>query len=53
MLGSISPQLGALLFSAAIIAVTSALLGGLYLLLRHEPMPENKEPKKIVMSNMT
>jgi hypothetical protein len=52
MLGSISPELGALLFLAAIIAVTSVLLGGLYLLLRNEPIPEKKAPKKIVMSNM-
>lgn len=52
MLGSISPGLGALLFLAAIIAAASALLGGLYLLLRNEPMPEKKAPKKIVMSNM-
>jgi hypothetical protein len=52
MAGSISPGLGVLLFLIAIIAITSALLGGLYLLFRHEPMPEQKAPKKIVMSNM-
>lgn len=40
------------MFLAAIIAAASALLGGLYLLLRNEPMPEKKAPKKIVMSNM-
>jgi hypothetical protein len=52
MLESISPELAALLFLIAIITVTGALLGGLYLLLRHEPMPVKTAPKKIVMSNM-
>jgi hypothetical protein len=47
-----SPELGALLFSAGMIALASALLSGLYLLLRHEPMPEKKTAKKIVMSNV-
>ena len=41
-----------MVFLVVIIAVTSSLLGGLYLLLRHEPIPEKKEPKNIVMSNM-
>jgi hypothetical protein len=47
-----SPELGALLFLVGIIALASALLGGIYLLLRNEPMPDKKAGKKIVMSNM-
>ena len=47
-----SPELSAWVFFAAIVAVTSALLGGVYLLVRHAPVPEEKEPKKIVVSNM-
>jgi hypothetical protein len=47
-----SPELGALLFLVAIIALGIALVGGVYLLLRNEPVPEKKAPKKIIMSNM-
>jgi hypothetical protein len=47
-----SPELGALLFLVAIIALGIVLVGGLYLLLRNEPVPEKKAPKKIVMSNV-
>ena len=32
--------------------LASALLGGIYLLLRHEPISEKKAPKKNVMSNV-
>jgi hypothetical protein len=52
MVGSISPELGALLFLVAIIALGAALLVGLYLAFGNEPVPEKKAPKKIVMSNM-
>jgi hypothetical protein len=47
-----SPELGALLFLVGMIALASALLSGLYLLLRNEPMPEKKSPRKVVMSNV-
>jgi hypothetical protein len=47
-----SPELGALLFLLAIIAFGAALLAGLYLAFRNEPVPEKKAPKKVVMSNM-
>ena len=47
-----SPELGALLFLVAIVALGAALLAGLYLAFRNEPVPEKKAPKKIVMSNM-
>jgi hypothetical protein len=52
MLGLISPDLSALLFLVAITAVGFALLAGLYLAFRNEPVPEKKAPKKILMSNM-
>jgi hypothetical protein len=52
MAGSMSLELGALLYFAAMIALASGLLGGVYLLLRNEPTPEKKEPKKVVMSNV-
>jgi hypothetical protein len=52
MAGSISPEFGALLFLAAIVALTSALVGSLYLLLQNEPMPDKKATKKVIMSNM-
>jgi hypothetical protein len=42
----------ALVFIAAMIALASALLGSLYLLLRREPMPDKKTPKKIIVSNV-
>jgi hypothetical protein len=41
-----------LVFAAAIIAAASAVLGGLYLLLRREPIPDEKASKKIVVSNL-
>jgi hypothetical protein len=47
-----SPELGALVFLAGMIALGSMLLGGVYLLLRNDPMPEKKTAKKIVMSNV-
>jgi hypothetical protein len=43
-----SPELGALVFLVAMIALACALLGGLYLMLRHVPVPEEKPPKKVV-----
>jgi hypothetical protein len=46
MIGSISPELGALLFSVAIIALGVALLAPLYLAFRNEPVPEKKAPKR-------
>jgi hypothetical protein len=52
MIGSISSELGALLFLMAIVALGAALLAGLYLAFRNEPVPEKKAPKKIVMSNI-
>ena len=33
-------------------AIAAAPLGGLYLLLRREPMPDKKTPKKIIVSNV-
>jgi hypothetical protein len=47
-----SPEFGALLFLVAIVALGAALLAGLYLAFRNEPVPEKKAPKKIVMSNI-
>ncbi len=34
-----NPEVGLALFLAGIAALSCALLGGLYLLIRHEPMP--------------
>jgi hypothetical protein len=45
-------SLSALAFLAAIIAVGCTLLGGLYVLIRDEPTPDNKAPKKIMVSNV-
>jgi hypothetical protein len=47
-----SLELSALLYFAAMIALASGLLGGIYLLLRNEPTPEKKVAKKIVISNL-
>jgi len=47
-----SPDLSPLVFIAAMIALGCALLGGLYLLFRNEPIPDKKAPKKIIVSNM-
>jgi hypothetical protein len=47
-----SPEVGALLFFVAIMALGAALLGGLYLAFRNELVPERKAPKKIVMWNL-
>jgi hypothetical protein len=47
-----SPELGALVFLVGMIALGVVLLGGIYLLLLHDPMPEQKTAKKIVMSNV-
>ena len=44
-----SPNVNPLVFIAVMIALASALLGGLYLLLRREPMPDKKTSKKIVV----
>jgi hypothetical protein len=52
LVGSISPELGALLFLVAIVVFSAALLAGLYLAFRNEPVPEKKASKKIVMSNL-
>ena len=41
-----------LVFLAAMIGLASVLLGGLYLLLRREPIPDKKTSKKIIMSNV-
>jgi hypothetical protein len=41
-----------LVFIAAMIGLASALLGGLYLLLRREPIPDKKTSKKIIVSNV-
>ena len=41
-----------LVFIAAMIGLASALLGGLYLLFRGEPIPDKKTSKKIIMSNV-
>jgi hypothetical protein len=41
-----------LVFIAAMIGHAGALLGGLYLLFRGEPIPNKKAPKKIIVSNM-
>ena len=49
-----SPAVFLALFLAGIVALVCALLGGLYLLIRHEPMPSNnkKPPKKVPVSNL-
>jgi hypothetical protein len=49
-----NPEVGLVLFLAGIAALSCALLGGLYLLIRHEPMPSNnnKPPKKVPVSNL-
>jgi hypothetical protein len=49
---SMSPSLIPLVFIAAVTALASAVLGGLYLLLRREPIPDKKASKKIVVSNV-
>jgi hypothetical protein len=47
-----SPDLSPLVFMAAMIALASTLLGGLYLLFRDEPTPDKKAPKRIIVSNV-
>jgi hypothetical protein len=47
-----SPDLSPFAFIAAIIALACTLLGGLYLLIRDEPTPDKKAPKKIMVSNV-
>ena len=47
-----SPELSPVVFIAAMIALAGTLLGGLYLLFRHEPTPDKKAPKKIIVSNL-
>jgi hypothetical protein len=46
------PELFLLVFIAAIIALASVVLGSLYLLLRREPIPDEKASKKVVVSNV-
>ena len=40
------------LFLSGIVALACVLLGGIYFLIRHEPLPTDKPPKKIVVSNL-
>jgi hypothetical protein len=47
-----SPDLSPLFFIGAVIALAGALLGGLYRVFRHEPVPDKKSPKKIIVSNV-
>jgi hypothetical protein len=47
-----SPDLSPLVFIAAMIALACTLLGGIYLLFRHEPIADKKAPKKIIVSNV-
>jgi hypothetical protein len=49
-----NPEVGLVLFLAGIAALGCVLLGGLYLLIRHEPMPSssNQPPKKVPVSNL-
>jgi hypothetical protein len=47
-----SPDLSPLVFIGAMIALACALLGSLYLLIRHEPTPDKRGAKKIIVSNL-
>jgi hypothetical protein len=47
-----SPNISPLVFMGAMIAFASALLGGLYLLFRREPIPDKKASKKVSVSNV-
>ena len=47
-----STILGPVIFMAAMIAVACTFIGGLYLLFRHEPPPNKKLPKKLIVSNL-
>jgi hypothetical protein len=47
-----SPDLSPLAFIAGIIALACTLLRGLYVLIRDEPTPDKKTPKKIMVSNV-
>jgi hypothetical protein len=47
-----SPEVGLALFLAGIVALGCTLLGGLYFLIRHEPIPTKEPPKKIAVSNL-
>jgi hypothetical protein len=40
------------LFLAAIILIASAVLGGLYLLCRHAQPPEEKQAKRVIVSDL-
>ncbi len=41
-----SPSVTLLLFLMGIVGLACTLLGGLYFLIRHEPTPTNKPPKR-------
>jgi hypothetical protein len=47
-----SPNLFPVVFIVAIVTVACTLLGGLYLAFRHEPTPDKKTSKRIVVSNV-
>ena len=47
-----SPDLSPAVFIAAMAALGCTLWGGLYLLFRHEATPDEKAPKKIMVSNV-
>jgi hypothetical protein len=47
-----SPDLSPLVFIAAILVLATGLLRGLYVLIRDEPTPDKKTPKKIMVSNV-
>ena len=46
------PDLFPVVFIVAIITVACTILGGLYLAFRHEPTPDKKTSKRIVVSNL-
>jgi hypothetical protein len=41
-----------MVFLAATITLACTVLGGLYLVFRHEPTPDKKASKKIIVSNV-
>ena len=47
-----SQDLIPMVFLAAMITIACTVLGGLYLVIRDEPIPGKKSSKKIVVSNV-
>ena len=48
----LSQDLIPMVFLAAMITLACTVLGGLYLVIRDEPIPDKKASKKIVVSNV-